>query len=458
MRHDGALILTGALVLALAIPAIAADEDVPVPKPSALVGSSLAWCPEVPEIEADPSLFRDRPIYLGNAPTGKLRQWAEQRPGYADMWIDRDNYGWIVVAFAQHADKRQTAVERRFPDLGAVAVEVEHSLAELKQARRRIKREVVPLLDPTYSLWISPNHNVVGLGVDILTDEMVALLEPLIGDDPVCLEGRDPSWLVPDGPQPTEGDGWTLVGHRQGGGGPYFRTGLASDREQLEALWAEAAMEGGAPEVELVGNVVIWFAEPHGSTCDLLRLDGVVVDHDRALVYPMIVMPDDPMTCTDDLRGAYQYLVAVERERLPAAPFAIQLDPDRSYEDRVVVEADLRAPGSTAADDEIARRPLPERRRTALRSGGITEVGYRWPYIMDVRCGVGYLGELNDVHWVSHERLVPDAWLPEVTEDGEIIVSVLLKGGKDPHATARAAGHTIRYEPRRKAPPSMCGS
>lgn len=305
------------------------------------------------------------------------------------------------------------------------------------------------------SLWIQPNQNIVGLDAGVLTDEVVALLEQEIGDDPVCVEGQDPSWLVPDGPQLTEGDGWTMVGHRQGSDGPYFRTGLASDREQLEALWAGAGMEGEAPEVDLMANVVVWFAEPHDSTCDLLRLDDIVIDHDRALIHPKIVMPDDPMMCNDDLRGAYQYLVAVERELLPAAPFAIQLDPEWVSEDRVVVDADLRAPGSVAADDEIVQRD-PPLRLTGTRSGDIVEAGYRSSYVMNVRCGVGYLGDLNGIHWVSEETAVPDAWLPKVTKDGEIVVSVLLKGGKDSHAAARTAGHAIRYEPRRDAPPSVC--
>lgn len=454
MSHVGRMILISVTVMALAIPAVAGDEDPPVPKPSALIGSPLVWCAEVPEITADPSLFRDRPIYVGNAPTGKLQRWARQQPGYADLWIDRENFGWIVVAFARDAEQRQADIERRFPELGAVAVAVEHSKKELRRARRRIEREVAPLLEAP-SLWDQPSHNIVGLGAGVLTDEIVALLELGIGDDPVCVSGADPSWLVPDGPQPTEGHGWTLVGHRQGGGGPFYRTGLASDYTQLEALWIAAGMTGEVPEVDLDGNVVLWFAEPHGSTCDELRLDDIIIDHDRALIHPDIVMPDDPTFCTDDLRGAYQYLVAVERALLPAAPFAIQLDPERAGEDRLVVDADLRAPGSVAADHKIAQRD-PPLRLTGTRSGGIVEAGYRSPYVMNVRCGVGYLGELNGIHWVSEEASVPKAWLPKVSEDGEIVVSVLLKGGKDPRAIARTAGHTIRYEPRRDAPPSGC--
>jgi hypothetical protein len=75
---------------------------------------------------------------------------------------------------------------------------------------------------------------------------------------------------------------------------------------------------------------------------------------------------------------------------------------------------------------------------------------------MDVRCGVGYLGKLNGAHWVSEETAVPEAWLPKVGRGDEVVVSVLLKGGKNPRATAKAAGHTIRYQPWRDAPPSAC--
>ena len=55
MRRIGRMILISVTAMALAIPAVAGDEDPPFPKPSALVGSPLAWCPEVPEVEADPS-------------------------------------------------------------------------------------------------------------------------------------------------------------------------------------------------------------------------------------------------------------------------------------------------------------------------------------------------------------------------------------------------------------------
>lgn len=79
MWHVRRIVLISVAAMVLAIPVVTADEDLPISKPSALIGSSLAWCPEVHDVEADPTLFRDRPIYVGNAPTLKLQRWAEQR-------------------------------------------------------------------------------------------------------------------------------------------------------------------------------------------------------------------------------------------------------------------------------------------------------------------------------------------------------------------------------------------
>ena len=453
MQRISSLFVAGAIALALALPASASDRP-PFPKPSALEGSSLTWCGDVPEVEADPALFRDRPVYVGDPPTGKLDRWARKQPGYADLWIDRGNLGWIVVAFAEDADERMVDIRRRFPGLGAVAVPVERSLQELKQANRRTGRNALPLLR-SGSLGVDATRNIVELDVHGLTVELVAALEPIIGDDPVCVGGSEPSGLDPDAPQPLAGDGWTLLGHHQADRGPFYRTGLASDRSQYEGLWNEASMPGEPPAADLVDDVVVWFAAPHGSSCDLLRLDDVVVDQEAAVVRPSIVVPDDPGMCTDDLAGSYQYLVAIERDRLPAPPFTTQLYPEFATRDRVVIEADLRSPGSVATNDQIYAQK-PPKGLGGLRSGDVMEVGYRSPFVMDVSCGVGYLGELNGIHWVSDRTALPKTWRSKVTEDDELVVSVLLKGGRKPTATARTAGTTIRYRPQRNAPASAC--
>ncbi len=443
-----------ALALLLASPTLGSEDHPDATKPIALAGSTLTWCGDLEQIKADAGEYRDSPVHVGNPPSDKIARWARKKPGFADLWIDRDNLGWITVAFAQDADQRRAELARKFPGIGAVVVEVQYSARQLRKLQRRVGNCVSPVLE---SWWtgIDPTTNHVSLGVDLLTPEVVELLEKQFAGQPLCVDGRDPSDLIPDGPQPTSGDGWTLVDFRQGPPDTVYRTGVATDAEQLGELWQEAGMVGEAPAVDFGGTVVVWFSEPHGGNCHDLRLDDVLVDLEESLVHPLIVMPDDPMMCNDDIAGAYQFLVALERERLPAGPFRIQLRPDRSYGDATVVEVDLTAPGSTAPDSAIhpaEQEPEPQ------RSGAIMEPGYRQWYEFDVRCGIGYLGNINDVHWVTEQTELPSEWAEAVDEDGELVVKVLLVEGPDPHAIAKTGGRPVRYEPQREPPPSACAA
>jgi hypothetical protein len=438
------------LALVLAAPLVATGQEPERTKPLALQGSSLTWCGDVGPIRAEPERYGDAPVYVGNPPTDRIARWARRLPGYVDIWVDRENLGWVTVTVTQDAAKRQRQLERRFPDVGAVVVEVPNTRKQLSKLQRRVGREVFPEIENA-STWLDTAANVVGLSTYVVTDEIVAFLEPRFAGEPLCIEGGDPSMLIPDGPQPTEGDGWTLLGALQGPPEPSYRTGIATTPEQLDALWAEAGMPGAVPPVDFDADVVLWFAEAHGSGCTDLRLDDVVVDLELSLVHPLIVMPDDPSFCTSDLAGAYQFLVALERSRLPAGPFAMQLGAGRAYGDRTEVDVDLSAAGGIASDDDIRIDVDPG--PSASRSGAIMEPGFLSRYAFDVRCGIGYLGEINSIHWVTDAAGVPAAWAPLV-EDGELEVKVVLNGGSDPHAVARTRGTKVRYEPTGEAPPA----
>jgi hypothetical protein len=78
--------------------------------------------------------------------------------------------------------------------------------------------------------------------------------------------------------------------------------------------------------------------------------------------------------------------------------------------------------------------------------------GGKSPYALDATCGIGYLGRINDIHWVTEEQGVPAEWAEAVETDGEIIVTVRLRGEPDSHVTATANGYSLRYEPVRDAP------
>lgn len=84
-----------------------------------------------------------------------------------------------------------------------------------------------------------------------------------------------------------------------------------------------------------------------------------------------------------------------------------------------------------------------------MSSGGYVEVGFPWPYSLEVEeiCGVRWLGALNDVEWMSDDAgdEVPQTWRALV-EDGRLEVEVLITGGPA-SLTASAGGTTLAYRP-----------
>lgn len=445
--------------IVLLVTSLVATAETDHPRPAALEGSSVTWCGEVSRVTADPSFYRDTPVYLGNPPTSRVRKWAKNQPGFVEVWIDRDNFGWITVGFLHDAAAHQADLERKFPDLGVVAVELPYTNKELKRLQRRLGDAIFPEYASSGSISRGVTNGSVQLFPNIVTEELVAFLEAEFAGEPFCLDGPDPSAVVQPGPQPTEGDGWTLLGAHQAGP-PWYRTDVATGPKKLASLWETAGMPGPLPAVDFEEKVVLWFAEPHGSSCSDIRLDDIVIDHDHGLVYPRTVMPDRPRMCTSDLAGAYQFFVAVERDRLPEPPFFVQLDewdpPGGAPNERTVVEADLRAPGSGPGRDGIHRDrsdPTP----APLRSGGFRERrNDRYELEIDPGCGISYFGELNSVDWVTDVVDVPDAWT-EKAANGSVIVRIKMRGGDDPFLDATANGHTVRYLPSRDVPEACIG-
>lgn len=454
MGKFGTAVVVMLASLALAAPAAAEEEVVPV-KPSALEGSSIPWCYEVQPVEPDPDLFADTPVYIANEqPTAKVQRWAKKQPGFADLWIDRDHLGWLVVAFTQDVEQRQAEIEQLFPDDGVVAVKVEHTTKQLRKLQNRLSKRLRKSLS---WMGIDVTANLVEVGVQFVTPRIVKRLEQEFAGEPFCLSGRDPSERPKPGPQPTEGDGWELVGHKQGKG-PSYRTGAATDADQLAQLWRTSRVKGKVPSVDFDEAIVVWFAIGHGSTCTNLRMDDVVVDTEAAVIYPDMVDVDANAGCTDDLVGTFQYVVAIDRERLPGAPFVVMTGPPHggvSY-DQTVVEADLREPGAVAETDQI-HRARQRNEEPVLRSGTFVEPFGSWQYAFDASCGIGYLGEINDVHWITDGSEVPAAWAPSLGDDGELIVEIEVRARPEPHVDATANGLTVRYLPVAQAP-AACGA
>jgi hypothetical protein len=445
----------------LAILAVVGACAGPAPEPShpleavapAPGAATVPRCEDVPNISAPADVYRETPVYVGNEmPVEAVRDWAVQQPGYVDIWIDRTHSGWVTVAFSQDAAARQAELEREFPDAGVVAVAVEHGPGELEALQRRV-HEVLPP-DVAGGSAVLTMQGVVMIGAGVLTPERIALIESQFAGQPVCLEGADPADLPAPGPQQPAGDGWRLLA-TEPTGQPY-RTGIAWDAASLADLWVDAGITADVPVVDFQTEVVIWFGAVVSGSCPDVRLDDVVIDGSRRVIHADIVLPDPPMACTSDA-NPHAFLVAVPRSRLPAPTFAIQLGPEDppggAPEERTLVEADLRVPGSIAEAGQIHEDPaLTQPEPQFVQSGDTIESEVSQLYLMSVHCGIEWLGTLNGLTWRAEVPdgvvdWVPPAWQQVVAPDESIILEIEMSPGPDPIVTASANDHVVVYRP-----------
>jgi hypothetical protein len=436
------------LVAAMAIGLASCGQAGDGPSVSAVERVAFPACDEVEPVALPPEHLRDEPIYVANEqPVEDLQRWADGQPGFAELWIDRDHLGWVVLAFTEGVDERQAELAERFPDVGVVAVEVPRSFDELYELQRRVANDP-GVQEAGFSTWTDTSRGVVGVEVGALTDDRLARLEPFAGE-PLCVAGVDPAEVEPERDQPQAGEGWRLLADELVG--ETYRTGVAADQQGLERLWAEVGLSADLPAVDWETEVVVWFGAVYGSSCPELRLDHVVVDHDLALVYSRLVLEGSPRACTDDANPR-AFVVAVEREVLPEAPFRVQLRREDPYPgtpgERTVVEVDLREPGAPLAPDASGPDPsLEEPQGTVVGPGDIVEPGYPASFRFHLHCGPEWLGPLNGVLWRSEVTDTPAAWRAVLGPDvEEAIVEVLLETDP-PRLTATLAGHEVLYEP-----------
>jgi hypothetical protein len=415
----------------------------------------LALCEDVPRISAPEEWYHDAPVYVANEPVDAVRAWAQRQPGYQDIWIDREHAGWITVAFSEGAPERQAELAREFPGVGVVAVSLPRSPAELEALQRRAIEALRTIVSGS---GIYTDKGVVGLFVGPLSDERIAAVEALFAGQPVCLEGFDPALLPADGPQPLEGDGWVLLGDAKGAGQPY-RTGIAYDEASYEALWRAIGLGDERPSVDFGSEVVIWFGAVFSGSCPDIRLDDVVVDHERAIVHAQIVDLGGLGICSADA-NPHAYVVALQRSRLPAGPFAIQLGaedpPDGAPEERTLVNADLSRLGAVALPGQIGGDPDLPKPQVEV-PGTIVETGVPFVYRQRVHCGVEWLGPINSVFWRTEAPdgaidYVPAEWQPLVVDE-QLEMKIVIRLEPQTHLSASANGHTLNYEPVANAAP-----
>jgi hypothetical protein len=424
--------------------------------------ASIPLCDDVPNLSAPADWYRDTPIYVGNEMEDliePIERWAGRQPGYAGIWIDRQHHGWVSVAFTVDAELRQAELREAFPEDGVVAIPVEWTEGELRAVQSRVtdflRAHDIPGGSGGYI-----SKGVTSIEMGVRRPEWVALAEQLFAGQPVCISGLDPEDAPPDGPQQPSGNGWRLLGHAESAG-PGYRTGIAYDADSYARLWTESEISDPQPEVDFMDDVVIWFSAVTGSSCPDLRLDDVIVDSERSLVYADIVNTGGDVACTSDIYP-HSFVVTLARELLPTGGFSIQLNeagpPAGAPEERTVVDADLTQPGSTADPDHIGEDPdLPE--PEYLSPGGFAYPGMTWAYEQPAECGLEWLGPLNDVSWRTEAvdgtaGWVPPEWQSEITEDETIVLEVLIETGDVPTLTATTNNHSVIYYANIAAVPS----
>jgi hypothetical protein len=330
-----------------------------------VAAGQLLLCGDVPPVEAPEDWYREAAAFLQgeeDAAWNAIVTWARRQPGFEELWIDRANHdGWLTLAFSVDADLRQAELVEQFADTAVVAVPVAWTMSDLMVLQQQIGQFFTLQLQPQgmrgFATGIYPQKGVVSAEIGFLKPVWVAAINSRFAGQPVCIDGADPALAPQEGPQQPAGEGWRLLADQDETGKSYW-TSIAFDDASYSALWDEARLRGDPPAVDFESEVVLWFGAVHGSSCPRLRLDGVTVAEERSLVHADITMLDAGGPCTADAIP-HAYVVAFERARLPAGPFAIQLsveDPPAGVpEERTVVHVDLKEPGSTAQPDQITR-------------------------------------------------------------------------------------------------------
>ncbi len=401
-RRTGAL----AMILALALAACAG------PSTSGIAGATTSGyagfpsCVDAAMITADAALYRDEPQY-GNATelVDAVHAWASGQTGFEELWLDREHNGWVTVGF-HGADldvaALQEQVAQEFPGDGVVVVAVPYTLDDLQSLMDR----VMPALaaddaTPTGGVGLDVPRGLMSVsGVPASTEAEQALRQ--FAGEPLCVDAVDPSAFVPEGDQPTEGEGWRLLGHAEGAGEATAH-GVATTDEQPQPC--------GRTRISAVTRRT-WTGGPR-SSCGSARSTAAAARCGwtgswwtaRRCTARSIPGSGPDSACTGDA-NPHSFVVAVERALLPAGPFVVQLDaddpPPGAPEERTMVDVDLSAPGSQAADAQLHGDPQAGPRPGPLVEDGhqgLPANGSRYVWTPRPQCSGVVIGPIDATLW-----------------------------------------------------------
>lgn len=242
---------------------------------------------------------------------------------YAGMYIDQRAGGAVVVLFTADVDEHQRGLEALVSD----HVDVRTRLVRYTQAELLEVMEAIP--------WEELREDGIEiLSVSLDTRENEVDVEAK-SDDPTAeatLEALYPGMVeavVHPFPGPWShveaGEGWRLLATGETDGGEAYTVAAALDAPSGRELWSAARLEGELPPVDWDREIVVSFLQGIGGGCNEVRLDDVVIDHGLRAVYPVTSDPLQPRNCDLSLTGSVAFVVALDRDALPASPFTVQI-------------------------------------------------------------------------------------------------------------------------------------
>jgi hypothetical protein len=284
-----------------------------------LICAALTGCGAM-SIRSSPSPIE--PGFAGDV-TGAVQRYAAGEPDvFGGLYLDG---GLTVVQFTDDLARHDAALQALGIAAGRYRLEqVDNTEAELLELQREISDELASggIAGAQFvSSSVATIDNVVEVTVKSNDPDLERQLRARYGDAEVLDLVVAP--LVEDWEQPDAGDGWRLLGH--GRVAESYTVRVASDPDELAALWETLGIAGAPPEVDFAQALVVSFVQGIGSGCPEMRLDGVEVDGDA--VFPRLSDPLAPRNCTADLVGGQAFVVALDRESLPGTPFRVRLAP-----------------------------------------------------------------------------------------------------------------------------------
>lgn len=341
-----------ALILAALLVAGCGAREVPPPRPDPTLREDLA--PEIAEhvrvrevfgLRADPEyvadvaadpradsemfgipLLPDETVemlrrFRAQEDLDRFKAYAAEHPDeFGGLYIDQQAGGEVVMLFTASLERHRLAVAALAPPgVNARVRRAQFTEVELDRALASLDfGELGRLQFSPMTAFVDVMRNIVVLegksnvpGIDrALEAQHGGMLEVVVHPMPGPWENT------------ASGDGWRLLAS---GETPRLGVLAALDAASAEALWRELALPGSLPAVEWDREFVASFAWGVPTTCRERRLDSVVIDDRRDLVYSQASDPLNPRPCTSNLDGAVAFVVAVERDAVGAGEWTIQL-------------------------------------------------------------------------------------------------------------------------------------